>query len=238
MFEIGPALAAAARFWPAAWRACSAALALCTVTLALALRFGGMAWLVAVLAALVARGGLLRLALGLERPGPGGLQAGRLEARLAAVWALTALFLAVLVALALVVALSTAYAVASAGRGFDPKQVLTWAPAIDARGHIVLGLVAGGAGVGIAWAWARTSLAEAASSARGRIEVLNSWKATSGKGWRLVLAHLVLASPLLAASLAAPAGAWPIALVEGALLGGVWLPMTAGLMAYAWRTEE
>ena len=236
MFETAPALAAAARFWPPAWKTCWAALALGVAALVLALRFGGATWLIAIPVALVARGGLMRLALGLGRPGPGGLQVGRLEARLAAVWALTALFLAILAALAFVVLLSAAYAVASAGPGFDSKEVLSWAPAIDARGRIVLAIAAGAAGVGIGWAWARTSLAEAASVARDRIEVLNSWQATVGQGWRLLLAHLVLAAPLFAATLVAPAGAWAVAVAEGAALGGLWLPMTAGLMAYAWRT--
>jgi len=188
MFEIGPALAAAARFWPAAWKVSWASLALSMATLVLALRFGGPAWIAAIPAALVARGGLMRIAFDLQPTGPGGLQVGRPEARLAAVWIL------------------------------------------------VLAITALAVGAGIAWAWARTSLAEAASMSRGRIEVLNSWKATSGLGWRLLLAHLVLAAPLVAAMFAGPAGAWAFPLAEGAVFGGLWLPMTTGLMAYAWRT--
>jgi hypothetical protein len=230
------ALAAAARFWPAAWKSCWAALLLTMAPLALAVRFGGVWWIAAAAVTLAARGGLLRLALDAGQPGPGGLQFGRLEARLAAVWALTALFLGILAAVAFVVLLAAAYAVASAGPGFDPKQALSWAPAIDARGRVVLGGIATVLGAGIAWAWARTSLAEAASAAGGRIEVLNSWKATSGRGWRLLLAHLMLAAPLLATVVVAAAGPWAFAVAEGAILGVVWLPMSAGLMAYAWRT--
>jgi hypothetical protein len=236
MFEIGPALAAAARFWPAAWKVSWASLALSMATLVLALRFGGSAWIAAIPAALVARGGLMRIAFDLQPPGPGGLQVGRPEARLAAVWILVALFLAILAALAFVLLLSVSFAVASAGPGFNSKSVMTYGPAIDARGRIVLAITALAVGAGIAWAWARTSLAEAASMSRGRIEVLNSWKATSGLGWRLLLAHLVLAAPLVAAMFAGPAGAWAFPLAEGAVFGGLWLPMTTGLMAYAWRT--
>lgn len=236
MFEIGPALAAAARFWPAAWRTCWATLAICVATLILAVRFGGAAWLAAILAALIARSDLTRLALGLGRQGRGGARVLWLEARLLSVWILTALFLAILAALTLVALLAAAYAVASAGRGFDPKQALTWAPAIDARGRMILALVAGSGCLGIAWAWARTSLAETASAAHGRVEVLSSWKATAGMSWRLLFAHALLAAPLVAATLAAPVGPWALALAEGATLGGLWLPMTAGLMAYAWRT--
>jgi hypothetical protein len=236
MFETGPALAAAARFWPSAWKTCWAALALAIGALVLALRFGGAVWLAALAAVLVARGAVVRLALDLEPPGPAGLQAGRLEARLAAVWTLTAVFLSILAAIALVVLLAVAYAVASSGRGFDARQALTWAPAIDVRGRTVLAIAAGAAGLGIAWAWARTSLAEAASAARGRIEVLNSWKLTSASGWRLLLTHLALAAPPLAAAFAAPAGSWLWSAMTGAALGGLWLPMTAGLMAYAWRS--
>jgi hypothetical protein len=152
------------------------------------------------------------------------------------VWLLTALFMAILAALAFVVLISAAYAVASAGPGFDARQVLTWAPAIDTRGRLVLAAVAAGVGLVMAWAWTRTSLAEAASLAGERIEVLSSWKATSGIAWRLLLAQLIVAAPLLLGSFASRLGVWGMPLIEGAILGGLWLPMSAGLMAYAWRT--
>jgi hypothetical protein len=233
-FVIG-GVVAAARFLPVAWRASWAALALAGVAVALALAGGGGGWwLAAAPLALITRGGLWRLALGEGRAGPGGLQWGRIETRLAAAWALTALFFAILGMLLLVVLLCCAYAAASAGRGFDPAQVATWTPAIDGRGRVLLGAVAAAGGGAMVWAALRTSLAEAASVARGKVQVLAAWPLTRGRTLGLLAAHLAIAAPAILAALPRPAGppSWPWAIFEAAAIAGLWLPMNVGLMAY------
>ena len=228
---------AAARFLPVAWRASWAALVLAGVAVALALAGGGGWWLAMALLALIARGGLWRLALGVGQPGPGGLQWGRIEGWLAAVWALTALFLAILGMLLLVVLLCCAYAAASAGRGFDPAQVVTWASAIDGRGRVLLGVVSAIGGGALTWAALRTSLAEAASVARDRVQVLAAWPLTRGRTLGLLAANLAIAAPAIGAVLVRPAGpsSWPWALLAAAAVVGLWLPMNVGLMAYFYR---
>ena len=238
-FVIG-GVVAAARFLPAAWRTSWAALALTGATLALAFAGGGGWWLAVAILALTARGGLWRLALGEGRPGPSGLQWGRIEGRLAAVWVLTVLFLAILGMLLLVIMLCCAYAAASAGRGFDPAQVATWAPAIDGRGRGLLGAVAAVGGGALTWAGLRTSLAEAASVARGKVQVLAAWPLTRGRTLGLLAAYLAIAAPAIGTALARPAGppAWPWAVLEAVAVAGLWLPMSVGLMAYGFEASN
>jgi hypothetical protein len=164
-------------------------------------------------------------------------------ARLAIVWLLTLAFFAVLASLLFVVFLSSAYAVASAGAGFDAADVRTWAPAVDDRGRGVLAVVAV-VGLGLlAWALTRVALAPAATIASGRVRVLNAWPLTRRIGWALLCARLAIGVPALAAAalaLGAPRagaaatapGAWMLGALAGLIVGGVWLPLNTGLMAY------
>jgi hypothetical protein len=156
------------------------------------------------------------------------------------VWALTALFLAILGLLFLVVLLCCAYAAASAGRGFDPAEVVTWAPAIDARGRVLLGAAAAVGAAGMTYAALRTSLAEAASVARNKVQALSAWPLSRGKALSLFAANLAIAAPAIGLTLLRPAGppVWPWAIAEAATLSAVWLPMSVGLMAYAFETSE
>lgn len=189
----------------------------------------------AVAASLVASASLYRQAVSGRA---GGLFAACV--RLAAVWLLSLAFFAVLAALLLVVFLASAYAVASAGVGFDPAQVRTWAPAIDDRGRVVLGLIAAFGLSLLGWAMSRIALASAATSASGRIQVLTTWPLTRGQGWRLLLQRLLIAAPVLilaplalhAARSAFGPGAWMLGAAAGAAIGALWLPLNCGLMAY------
>lgn len=198
-------------------------------------------WLIAAFGlSLVARGALWRLALQHGRPGPGGLQIGAVERRLAAVSALTCVFLAILTLLLFVALLSIAYAVASAGRGFDPANIGTWGKAVDARGRLVVSVATiAGAGA-IVLAAIRISLAEAASVAGDKVRVLSTWGLTRGRLAAIGGGNLLLAIPPTAALLAmrvgmaANAGALASPLICSVVLAGVWLPMHVGLMAYVY----
>lgn len=145
-----------------------------------------LAWIAALALALIARGGLWRLAMGQGRPGPGGLQFGAIEIRLAAVWALIVLFLSVLGLIAFVVLLCGAYAAASAGKGFNPTMVATWAPAIVGGGRLMLGAIAFLSILGLVFGAGRISLAEAASLDRGKVQVLSSFAMTRDRALPLV----------------------------------------------------
>jgi hypothetical protein len=189
--------------------------------------------------ALVTRGALWRLALATTRPGRGGLQFGAVEARLAVVWVLSFLFVAILGLLLATGLLSLVYAVASTGRGFDPANASTWASAVDARGRLVIGaaMVAGTAA--LAWAVLRISLAEAASVTDEKVQVLSTWRLTQGRVAAIALGNFFLAVVPAAALLLAPPRMggvdWLRPLAFGLVLAGVWLPLQVGLMAYVFE---
>jgi hypothetical protein len=162
------------------------------------------------------------------------------EGRLAAVSTLTCVFLAILILLLFVVLLCLAYAAASAGRGFDAANVGTWGKAVDARGRLVVS-VATMAGAGaIVLAAIRISLAEAASVAGDKVQVLSTWGLTRRRLAAIGGGNLLIAIPPTAVLLATRVGmaanagalAWP--LICGVVLAGVWLPMHVGLMAYVY----
>lgn len=230
-------LAAAGRFLTRAWVTAWAALTLSVVTLIPALSLGGLAfWIAAAAVSLIARGALWRLASGRGRPGPGGLQVGAMEVRLAGVWGLVGLFLSVIGLLALVFLLCCAYAIASAGRGFDPSQIASWAPAITGPGRAVLGAVGGLCAIGLVYAVSRISLAEAATAYRSKLQVLSSFALTRRRALSLAIAQLILAAPAIGLFVwgAARSSRGALAVAEGFVIGGLWLPMSIGLMAYAY----
>jgi hypothetical protein len=82
----------------------------------------------------------------------------------------------------------------------------------------------------------RLSLAEAATAARGRAQVLSTWPLTRGRILRLLVANIVIATPIVAAAFCPVAG-WPGAVARGVAFGGLWLPLGVGLMAYAYDAE-
>ncbi|HEY5288722.1 MAG TPA: hypothetical protein VIJ59_01685 [Caulobacteraceae bacterium] len=230
-------LGAAARFLPLAWRASWAMLALTAVATGLALGQAPVWWLAAAVLAIVTRGGLWRLALDLGRPGPSGYQLSAIEARLAAVWALSGLFLAILAMLTLVVLLCCAYAAASAGLGFNGAEVATWTPAIQGGGRVLLGAAGALGAAGMVYAAARISLAEAASVAREKVQVLSAWTLTRRRAFGLAVANLAVAAPAIVLWLARGAG-WPWLVAESFVIVWLWLPMSIGLMAYAYQAAE
>ncbi len=240
---LASAIFAAARFVPIAWRGAWAALLLTAAGSAgsvAAVSSGEKAgravvWVLLTIAlALVARGALWRLALARTRPGPGGLQFGATEARLAAVWALSFLFLAILGLLLVTGLLSLVYAVASAGRGFDPANASTWASAVDGRGRLVIGAAMLVGSAALAWAALRISLSEAASVMAGKVQVLSAWRLTRGGVATIAAGNLLLSVLPVAALLLAPpriGGAeWLRPLAFGLVLAGAWLPLQVGLM--------
>lgn len=243
------AVIAAVRFAPTAWSGAWGALLLTAAAMATAVAAMvgvqgiGLAplWLFAAYAlSLVARGALWRLALQRGRPGPGGLQIAAVEMRLAAVSALTCVFLAILVLLLFVALLCFAYAAASAGRGFDPANVASWGKAVDARGRLVVSVATiAGAGA-IVLAAIRISLAEAASVAGDKVRVLSTWGLTRGRLMTIGGGNLLFAIPPAAALLAmrpgmaGNAGALVWSLLSGVVLACVWLPLHVGLMAYVY----
>lgn len=246
---------AAVGFLVAAWRGAGVALSLAGVGVGaflLGVRWGATpawqaVWLgAALLAAIIAQSALYRLAL--VRPGiePGGLQWGRAEGRLLAVWLLTAIFLFILGLLAFTALIASAYAVASAGNGFAAAEPATWARAVDGRGRFAVGAVAVAAAAALVWARMRICLAPAASVARGRVQVLSTWPITRGSAWPITAAWaLISVGPmLLLLALShfapiAPATSWAIivavALAKGLVVAGLWLPLDAGLMSYLYR---
>lgn len=242
--SIPAALASAVRVIAPAWRHCWAVLILAaclTVACFIAPSRPQTMWwpILACFAVLLAKGALWRLASGrLVRRG--GLQLGGVEARLTLVWGLSALFLFVLGLLFFVVILGFAYAAASAGHGFVASQVATWASAVDSRGRLLVSAVALFLTALLVWAATRISLAEAATVFEGRLMVLESWPLTRGRVLPIVLTNLALAivpaalldirHRLLLAGLSVLAQ-WA-GLVAGLVLGGLWLPMSVGLMAY------
>lgn len=245
---VGPAV----RFVAMAWREAWAALIAAAATIGAVLTAGSLgappasraAWLgLALLAATVTRGALYRLALARPGMGPGGLQWGRTEGRLLAVWLLGAVFLFILGLLFFTALIASAYAVASAGAGFVAAEPATWAKAVDGRGRLVLGALGAAGTAALVWAALRLCLAAAASVARGRVQVLSAWPLTRRRAWRLGLALALVGAPpaALLATLffvgkavasAPPIAAGAVGFAQGLVIAGLWLPMNVGLMAY------
>jgi hypothetical protein len=203
--------------------------------------------LVVAAAAAMAEGALYRVALGKDRPGPGGLQWGRPEWRLSAVWVLTAAFLFVLGMLGCVVVLAMAFGMASAGPGFVMAAPATWAGAVDVRGRIVVAAVSAVCLGGLIWAGTRVSLGGPASIDRDKVQLLATWAASRRLVLPILVGRLLLgAAPLGLAGaailavtsrrdLSAPI-LWTLSAAAGLALAGLWLPLSVGLMAYLYRS--
>lgn len=237
--------------WRRGWGAMLCAGAVLGAVLALQLWRPRSPWrlealLIAVAAAVMAQGGLYRLALDRGRPGPAGLQWGGVEWRLGAVLGLTAVFLSVLGMLAFVVVLAFAFGVASSGHGFVTATPATWATAVDGRGRVVVAAVGGSCFAGLIWAGVRVSFGSVASVDRGRIQMLASWPSTRRLVAPIVVGRILLAVVPIgfaAVVLTGMAGAshppaalyWAASLAAGLAITGLWLPLSVGLMAYLYR---
>ena len=249
---VGAAWRFLATAWRRAWAAMLITAALLGAPWALGLWSPRSPWRLEALlalaaAAVMAEGALYRIALGTERPGPGGLQWGRPEWRLGAVWALTVAFLSVLGLLAFVAVLATAFGVASAGRGFVMALPSTWAGAVDGRGRAVVGVVGALCLAGMVWAGTRIALGAAASIDRGRVQLLATWVQTRRLVLPILVGRFLLGiGPIALAWLllgAMPRGGhppsvpllWTASMAAGLVLAGLWLPLSVGLMAYLYR---
>jgi hypothetical protein len=249
------AIGAAWRFLATAWRRAWAAMLIAAVVFgalsALGLWSPRSPWRLEALLAVaavsaMAEGALYRVALGAGRPGPAGLQWGRPEWRLGAVWGLTGAFLFVLGMLAFVVVLATAFGVATSGRGFVMALPATWASAVDGRGRAIVGVVGAVCLAGLVWAGTRVALGAPASIDRGKVQLLATWRASRRLVLPILLGRLLLGvGPMgLAAALLwvaargghpSPGLAWAASLLAGLVLAGLWLPLSVGLMAYLYR---
>jgi hypothetical protein len=230
---IGGAVVASVRFVPPAWKQCWAALALTALALWAALAGAAIAWPLALALALIARGGLWRMALDRGEAGPGGLQVGPVEARLLATWLLAMLFLAILALLLTTALLCLTFAVATAGRGFRIDEPASWAGAIRPGGRIVQSFAILAAGIGLVFAAARISLAEPAGVVGGKVQLLAAWPLTRGHALPIAIGNLAVAIAPVAAGAWCLTGARVVApLVLAAIGAWLWLPMQVGLMAY------
>jgi hypothetical protein len=248
------AIGAAWRFLATAWARAWAAMLIAATALAAPWALGlwsprsprCLVALAGVAAAAMAEGALYRTALDKGRLGPAGLQWGRPEWRLGAVWGLSAAFLFVLGLLAFVVVLATAFGVATSGHGFVMAAPATWGRAVEGRGRLVLAIVAALCLAGLIWAATRIALGAAASVDRGKVQVLATWPATRGLVAPILVGRLSLGVVPIGFAWAAVRAAsrashpplmllWAACLAAGLAVAGLWLPLSVGLMAYLYR---
>ena len=232
------AVLAGYRFLALAWMRAWPALAGAASGVVLASWSGRLVFvLVAILLWTLACGALWRLTQAEAPPRFQLLKPGGLELRLFACASLAAVFIGILFSLALVVLLAFAYAAASAGPGFVSSDVATWShSATPAGARLVVG-VAIVCGLSCLWAALRISLAFAATTARGRVQVLASWPLTRRRVLDQLLIRIALVSvPALLLGLAGMGPRWLTAVVAGPIAAGLWLPLTIGASAYLYRT--
>ena len=220
---------ACARAWPALLLAAAA------VDLA-AWRGGLLSLAPALLTWLFACGALWRLTSAEALPLAQALKPGPMELRLAACALLAVVFMGILWSLAMVVLLAFAYAAASAGPGFVSSDVATWSHSVTPAGARLVFAVAVVCVLACVWAALRISLAFAATSARGRVQVLASWPLTRRRVVDQLLVRLALAAaPALLLAIAGAGPRWLTAVAAGPILAGLWLPLTIGAGAYLYR---
>jgi len=243
------ALAAALRFAPAGWKAAWPRVALTTAlaAAAVALRLPGWPGAGLAMAALVGlidlQGRLYAAAFAQAAPRAGTQLA--LDGRLLAVLLLKAALLAICGLILFILLLATAYGVASAGPGFRAEDVGTWSGAVDVRGRVVVEALAALGVLVMGWLAMRLSLAEAATFADGRVQVLSAWRLTRAIAVPLSAGLLAVNAPIaLALWLLAGAAVmlpdvgvvlWLIGLATGLLFTAFLLPLNVGLMTYLHR---
>ncbi|MFI4976362.1 MAG: hypothetical protein ACHP84_17650 [Caulobacterales bacterium] len=241
-------------FWPVAWRRCWAALLLAAALTGLFAVMGRdgsalarVAVGVGVLAAgVMARGGLYRTALARLgradlKAGPAGLQWAAAEWRLVGTVILVGVLLILALALVLVVFLGVSLGLASAGQGFAISDPNTWRPSFTGRArvlHLALAAVCAGA---LVWIALRLALAQAATVARRKVQVLSAWPLTGGNVLGLLVGTVAVSLPALIAlgagaiALDAVHAAHPLRVLRlGYALAAVLLqlPLGVGLTTY------
>jgi hypothetical protein len=187
--------------------------------------------------------------------GHAGLQWRPMEWRILGTSLLLTLLFVLFVLLAFVLVGSVALGVIVSHGGRTPPLTPQAAMnALGADGKTVMTFVLAAALFVLVFLYVRLSLAFAATADRGKISVLETWPLTKGQFWRILIALLVVQLPLtLVQSLIttaaadgttigsvpggmAPTPALVSALVTGVVYGGLIAPITAGILAYYYRT--
>lgn len=249
---------AAFTFWKTSWRKVLpvlviAALGSAAYEGALAAHQGGwaiVAYLIYIVAGLMAQGALLRLALAGDQPqdrefriGPGGVQWRASEWRLLGVTlSLVFVLFVVFFLVALAVGIFVGVQVARSGIEPDPSDPKTLMAAIGPAGLAVLGFAYVVVLGLVVWIGVRLFLASAATVASRRIVVFDSWRLTRGHSWQIFGSLFLIALPIVLLSVAAAVlsalmhvNAFGLNIVVLVLAVVFVLPMTAGLMAYFYR---
>lgn len=199
-----------------------------------------------VVVAAVADGGLLRTALEHGKPGPGGLQWGRVENRLIGLTLLFVVLFSMVSLLLLIVLVMVSIGVSLPAKAPASSEVSAWLASIGPIGSAVFGLALAAAIAVLVWLGVRLSLAQPATVARDRIQLLSSITLTGQGFWTLLGVIAGVALPMiavlaLAALLRSPAGtvATPLALVLAAVAGLVaafiHTPAKVGALVYLYR---
>lgn len=199
-----------------------------------------------VLAACIADGGLLRIALDHGKPGPGGLQWGRVESRLLGLTLLCILLFSTVSLLLLIVLVMVSIGVSLPAKAPASSDVGAWMASIGPVGAAVFCLAMAAAIGVLVWLGVRLSLAQPATVARERIQLLSSITLTRESFPTLLGVVAGVTLPMLAvlglaASLRPPAGAVEpmpalvLAAVASLVLALIHAPAKAGAIAYLYR---
>lgn len=190
---------------------------------------------IAVLALLRLQDALYALALDVRRSFGGALVG---DLRLAAVAVLKLILIEILGLILFVVILAAAYGVASTGAGFHADDPGSWSRAVDARGRLIVEVLAALGGLALTWVALRLAYSAAATVALARVQVLSTWTLTRGAVIAIAASLIGINAPLLLALwslrqvFGAPLQSDVTAVAVGAIVSGLMLPLNVGLMAY------
>lgn len=199
-----------------------------------------------LLASCVVDGGLLRIALDHGKPGPGGLQWGRVESRLLGLALLCVVLFSTVSLLLLIVLVMVSIGVSLPAKTPASSDIAAWMASIGSIGAAVF-CAAMAAAIGVlVWLSVRLCLAQPATVARDRIQLLSSITLTRhgfpillgvvGAVTLPILAVLGLAAVLRPTDGAiAPTTALVLAATAGLALALIHAPAKAGALAYLYR---
>jgi hypothetical protein len=218
--------------------------------------------IVYVIGTAMAYAALMRLAFADEhpgdpefRPGPQGFQWGKPEWRLLGVAVLILFAYVIAFVMFLFFAMLVIIVAGGAGvlkDGATPDDLLK---ALGPGGATVLGLLVIAFALGLLYVAVRISLAPAATVARRRISVFDTWALTKGQVWPLLAATLLVSLPSIVAGIVvgviqnqtgqptgprdamqiAMPGALIVGLIPGLVVAFIQLPLSVGLVAYLFR---
>lgn len=242
------ALVDGVRDMPRMWRGAWAVLALAFAVGLVALWFGPhqvagqVAWLAVGLLTLMAITALARLGVRSDEAGvgPGGLQFGGSELRVAAAFLLNLVFVGMILSVLALFVLAIAGA-AGLGDAIElGKDVAIQAPSgdIPAWRLWVTGAIALGALTALLLLIARLSLFAQATVAHRAVVSVRTMAMTRGAGWKLLAGILITETPKMALIAAGALGWLPghvAAVAWAVVLVWVQAPLTAGFFGAAWR---